>query len=108
MTTASPDALASTGLIPKTWVAIQGVLATHPHVAQAILYGSRAMGRHKIASDIDLTLVGAQLTASEVGDIAAELDDLLLPYEFDLSAQHLLNHPELLAHIERVGVVVYP
>ncbi len=65
------------------------------------------MGRHKTASDIDLTLVGTQLTSGEVGDIAAELDDLLLPYEIDLSARHLLKHPELEAHIERVGLIVF-
>lgn len=73
MKTANIDELASTGLSPKTWAAIQGVLAAHPHVAQAILYGSRATGRHQTASDIDLTLVAAQLTSGEVGDIASDL-----------------------------------
>lgn len=106
MTTA--HSLGTTGLKDSTWAAIQGVLARHPNVTHCILYGSRAMGRHKPASDIDLALVGEHLTSSEVGDIAAELDDLLLPWEIDLSARHLLNHPELEAHIDRVGVSVFP
>jgi uncharacterized protein len=34
----------------------------------------------------------------------AQLDDLLLPWQIDLSAWHQLNHPELKAHIQRVGI----
>ena len=101
------EALSHTGLGAATLTRIAKVLASFPQVEQAVLYGSRAMGRHKPGSDIDLTLVGPELTASLVGDIEQALDDLLLPYEIDLSAHHLLNHSELEAHIARVGVVVY-
>lgn len=34
----------------------------------------------------------------------AQLDDLLLPWQIDLSVWHQLNHPELMAHIQRVGI----
>lgn len=101
------EALSHTGLSATTLAHIAKVLASFPQVEQAVLYGSRAMGLHKPGSDIDLTLVGSGLTASLVGDIEQALDDLLLPYEIDLSARHLLKHPELEAHIARVGVVVY-
>ena len=101
------EAINHTGLGDTTLTCIAKVLASFPQVEQAVLYGSRAMGRHKPGSDIDLTLVGPELTASLVGDIEQALDDLLLPYEIDLSAHHLLNHSELEAHIARVGVVVY-
>jgi hypothetical protein len=39
--------------------------------------------------------------------IAQTLDDLLLPCSIDLSVFALLNHPELEAHIHRVGVVFF-
>jgi len=35
------------------------------------------------------------------------LDDLLLPYQIDLSAMASLTHPALLDHIRRVGIVFY-
>ena len=65
------------------------------------------MGRHKPGSDIVLTLVGPELTSSLVGDIEQALDDLLLPFGIDLSANHLLKHHELEAHNTRVIMVIY-
>ncbi|MFM9102135.1 MAG: nucleotidyltransferase domain-containing protein [Cyanobium sp.] len=104
----SPSAadLTSTGLPPAAITAIQQVLANHPAVEQAILYGSRALGRHRPASDIDLTLIGSGLSATTLSRIDAELDDLLLPWVIDLSRFASLTHPGLLAHIERVGQVL--
>jgi len=42
-----------------------------------------------------------------VGKIAEEIDDLLLPYSFDISLWTQIDNPDLLAHIERVGIVMY-
>lgn len=86
---------------------IQQIFSGYPDVHNAILYGSRAMGNHKPGSDIDLTLEGAALTLKQLNAIANELDDLLLPYELDLSIYHQIDNPDLLEHIKRVGVVFY-
>lgn len=72
-----------------------------------MLYGSRAKGNFKPGSDIDLTLRGAGLTLSLLGDIDAALDELLLPYQIDLSIYDQIGHAELVAHIDRVGRVIY-
>lgn len=98
------------GLSAKVIAAIQGVLARHPNVRRAVLYGSRAKGNYKPGSDIDLTLLaaeGRQIDHRELGDILDEVDDLLLPYTLDLSNFDTLDHAELKAHIERVGKVFY-
>jgi predicted nucleotidyltransferase len=95
------------GLPEPAIAAIQRVLARYPQVELAVLYGSRAIGRHRPASDIDLTLVGRDLDASTLAGIEADLDDLLLPWMIDLSSFSDLNHPPLLVHIERVGQVFY-
>ena len=87
---------------------IRGVFAAHPAIEQAVLYGSRAKGNFKPGSDIDLVLLGDGLTTRELGVIAEELDDLLLPYQIDLSLFSRINHAGLREHIERVGVVFYP
>jgi predicted nucleotidyltransferase len=87
---------------------ISSVLARHPQVTQAILYGSRAKGNYKRGSDIDLTLRGgADLTWRVLYQIMDELDELLLPYTIDLSIYTDLTDPEVIAHIQRVGVTFY-
>ena len=95
------------GLKEQTIESICGVFARHPLVEKAMLYGSRAMGNFKPGSDIDLTLFGESLTSLELGIIDEELDDLLLPYQIDLSISHRIENMDLREHIERVGVVFY-
>jgi len=36
--------------------------------------------------------------------LGAQLDDLLLPWRIDLQLRHLIQHPGLLEHIDRVGI----
>lgn len=96
------------GLKPDTIARINGVLAAHPEIEQAMLYGSRAKGNYRAGSDIDLCLEGDALTLTQLLEIENELDDLLLPYKIDLSLHHALDNPELIDHIRRVGVVFYP
>lgn len=94
--------------LPNTAIEkINAVFASFPAVEKAVLYGSRAKGNYKPGSDIDLTLHGQALSAALCGDIADKLDDLLLPYMIDLSVFADLKHPELEAHIARMGVVFY-
>jgi uncharacterized protein len=95
------------GLKEQTIESIIDVFARHPGVEKAMLYGSRAMGNFKPGSDIDLTLLGASLTSLELDAIDEELDELMLPYQIDLSLFHRIENRELCRHIERVGIVLY-
>ncbi|MCP9931114.1 nucleotidyltransferase domain-containing protein [Cyanobium sp. AMD-g] len=95
------------GLPESAMAAIRRVLATYPEVESAILYGSRALGRHRPASDIDLTLTGHAISNATLARIDADLDDLLLPWLIDLSALAAIRHPALLDHIQRAGVLLY-
>ncbi|MEO7412546.1 MAG: nucleotidyltransferase domain-containing protein [Opitutaceae bacterium] len=95
------------GLSATTVDRIQGVLKRYPAVEKALLYGSRAKGNYRPGSDIDLTLCGTGLNFSQLTRINNELDDLLLPYQIDLSLMSFLTHPALLDHIQRVNLVLY-
>lgn len=95
------------GLSQHDIEAIQGVFKQYPAIQKAILYGSRAKGNYRYNSDIDLTLIGEQLTYSDLVQIDTDLDDLLLPYTIDLSIYHQIDNPNLIEHIERVGLVFY-
>ena len=106
MSLAAPAA-ASMGLSAATLEQICTTLARFPQVEKGVLYVSRAKGNFKPGSDIDLTLRGEGLTLSLLGDIDMALDDLLLPFKIDLSIYEQLGHAELVAHIDRVGRVIY-
>ncbi|MDH4321036.1 MAG: nucleotidyltransferase domain-containing protein [Desulfobulbaceae bacterium] len=95
------------GLQDKVIEKINHVLAASPAVEEAVLYGSRAKGTQRQGSDIDLTLKGAGLDLQILNKISRELDDLLLPYTFDLSIYHQISNPDLLDHIQRVGKIFY-
>lgn len=98
------------GLSASTLQKIRHILAQHPRVQRAVVYGSRAKGTYKPGSDIDLTLhavPGAAIDHRELGDIEEEIDDLLLPYMVDLSVFEHIDNDALREHIERVGRVLY-
>lgn len=99
--------MTNTGLNNLDIKKIQSVFNLHQEIEKAILFGSRAKGNYKVASDIDLTLVGTHLTLTIQQEIENELDDLLLPYKFDISIYHTISSIELLDHIERVGQLFF-
>jgi len=86
---------------------MHSVFRRHPGVDEVVIYGSRAMGRHREGSDIDLVLKGNELTFQDMLRISGQLDDLLLPWNIDLSLYRSLRNDDLLDHIGRVGQVFY-
>jgi predicted nucleotidyltransferase len=85
---------------------IRGVLARHPEITGGILFGSRAKGSSGPGSDIDLALEGIE-NPLQAEAIASELDELPLPYHFDVKALAAIEYRPLLEHIGRVGVRIY-
>ena len=101
------EAHAAFGLSASTVEALQSVLARHGRIDKAHIYGSRAMGRFRPGSDIDISLRGDELTMADLLAIDCEIDDLDLPYKVDLSIYHLIEDPALRDHINRVGCALY-
>ncbi|GAB4219829.1 MAG TPA: nucleotidyltransferase domain-containing protein [Spirochaetota bacterium] len=96
------------GLSEKTIDLICSIFRQYPQIEKVIVYGSRAKGNYKNGSDIDLALIGGDdLTMDVLYKILHELDDLLLPYSFDISLYKFIHDPDLIDHIHRVGLVFY-
>ena len=93
-------------LQPSELELVRSVLRQHPEVHSATLFGSCAKGTHHERSDVDLALSG-ELGLLGAEAIAAELEELPLPYRFDVRALEQISFAPLLEHIERVGVVIY-
>lgn len=95
------------GLEENDILKLQKIFASYPQIESAKIYGSRAKGNYKNGSDIDLTLTGKELNLTIVNTIETQIDDLLLPYLFDISIYHQISNPDLIDHIQRVGQVFY-
>ena len=86
---------------------INSIFLQHFNIEKILLYGSRAKGNYRQGSDIDLTLIGENISYSQLSRIETEIDDLLLPYCFDLSIFDDIDNPDLIDHINRVGLIFY-
>src|SRR4051794_12582010 len=93
-------------LKPSELEMLRAVLRGHPEVKSASLFGSRAKGTHDDRSDVDLVVTG-DVEPLRAESIAAELDELPLPYRFEVQPLEHIRHRPLLEHIHRVGVPIY-
>jgi len=94
------------GLKEATINQIISVFSQYPQIQKVLLYGSRAKGNYRNGSDIDLTLIG-DVSYSQLSGIEDKIDDLLLPYSFDISIFSDIDNPDLVDNINRIGVVFY-
>ena len=99
------------GLSERTLATLDSIFRKYPGIKQVVLYGSRAKGKYRIGSDIDLSLkTGDEFSFAhkDLLRIAGDFDDSDMPYFVDVSIYDRLSNPKLKAHIDRVGKVLYP
>jgi predicted nucleotidyltransferase len=95
------------GISEESFTRIVTVFDAFPKITQVRLFGSRALGRHRPGSDIDLALEGNSLTLNNLLELRLKLDNLMLPYRFDAVVLDDQISAELRDHIERFGTVIY-
>lgn len=97
---------ARAALSPTELQCLAGVFESFPEISAVTLFGSRAKGTHTLQSDVDLALHG-DVDALSAEAIAAELDELPLPYHYDVKSYATITLPALREHIDRVGIAIY-
>ena len=98
------------GLSTEVIQQCQQAFSKFSEIEKVILYGSRAKGSYKPGSDIDLTIIlqaGKEASLSFLNRVSLALDDLDLIYTIDLSLFEHIGNPDLVDHIERVGIEFY-
>jgi predicted nucleotidyltransferase len=95
------------GLSEKVIERINEVFTEKIGVNRVVIYGSRAKGNYRKGSDIDLCIMDANLTLNDIIELAGSLDELMLPYEIDLSDYNKLTNENLKDHIKRVGRIFW-
>ncbi len=94
------------GLGEEVIAKISDVFSRFPEISEVIIFGSRVKGNYAKGSDIDLALLSgdSKLSLSIVNKVSESLDELFLPYTFDLVIFNQIDNQDLLDHIKRVGV----
>lgn len=96
------------GLDEKVIEDIVNILKRYKEVERARIFGSRARGDYRKASDIDIALFGENLTSSINTKIFFDIDDLYLPYKIDLINFNSINPEDTIRdNIVREGVEFY-
>ncbi|MDR2701812.1 MAG: nucleotidyltransferase domain-containing protein [Spirochaetaceae bacterium] len=96
------------GLPDNTLNTLDSIFRKYPGIREVVLYGSRAKGKYRRGSDIDMSLkTDETFTHTDLLRVVGDFDDSDIPYFVDVSIYDRLSNHELKAHIDRVGKVLY-
>ena len=95
------------GLSDKTVQDIKNIFSNFEQVEKVVIYGSRAKRNYRKGSDVDLTFFGDNLTLNTLYEIEEKIEELNLPYMFDLSIFKQIDNQNVIEHINRVGKLFY-
>ena len=93
-------------LSPTVRAKLSRIFATYPELTEVRLFGSRATGKAKAYSDIDLATLGI-VDDRRLGRLTLDLEDLDIPQTCDLKAYESINSTLLKRHIDTFGMVIY-
>ncbi|WP_157968154.1 nucleotidyltransferase domain-containing protein [Cysteiniphilum sp. SYW-8] len=86
---------------------IHAILSLFPEIKTAVLFGSRAMGNYKEASDIDIALIGKEINFKVLINLKDQFENSNIPYFVDLVDYQTIASEALLEHIDEVGIIIY-
>jgi len=92
------------GLKDKHRQAIIEILAANSRVEKVVLFGSRAMGTFTPTSDVDIALLGDNLTLTDQAHLAAAIAELPMAQQVDIVLHKSIRNEKLIEHIKRYGV----
>jgi predicted nucleotidyltransferase len=83
-------------------------IGKYDEVERAVLFGSRAIGTYKEASDVDIAIFGERATAGLAAKMKFDIEeDTYLPFLFDFVAYSKITNEALKEHIDDKGVELY-
>jgi predicted nucleotidyltransferase len=92
----------------KDLAALRATFRRFPCVREVRVFGSRATGEARRASDLDLAISAPDATSAEWQELAEALDDAPLIYEIDIVRPEQTDNARLKEKIAREGVAIYP
>ena len=94
------------GLTDQELSQLQSALANIEGLEKAVVFGSRATGKHKPNSDVDIALYGNGVGFGAIFDLEDALYDAGFPHELDILLVSIIQDERLKAAIERTAIIV--
>lgn len=95
------------GLLETDLNRIISIFKSNQKVGKIILFGSRAKGNFEPGSDIDIVLQGTNLKLDDILYFKIKIDELSLPYKFDIAIYERIKDQALIEHINRAGIILF-
>ncbi len=92
----------------KDFAVLRDAFRRFPSVLEVRVFGSRATGQARRASDLDLAISAPEATPAEWADLCDALENAPLIYELDLVRPERAANEGLKQKIEREGISIYP
>ena len=87
------------GLLDRDIKYIRKALEKYDEIEKAVIFGSRAMGNYKKGSDVDIAIIGKDVSRS----IVYKIED----YFFDIIHYNEITNENLINHIDNEGKIIY-
>lgn len=92
----------------KDIAALWTVFRRFPSVQEVRVFGSRALGSARRASDLDVAITAPTATPADWADLCDAIENAPLIYELDIVRTDRTLNPHLKARIHHEGILLYP
>ncbi|MCW5942353.1 MAG: nucleotidyltransferase domain-containing protein [Fimbriimonadaceae bacterium] len=94
-------------LLERDLAVLRDAFRRFPFVREVRLFGSRATGSARRASDVDLAVSAPAATADDWLGLVEAIEATPIVYEFDLVRMERVQNPRLAERVAREGVTIY-
>lgn len=91
------------GLTKNQFALIKEAIISFAEIEKVLIFGSRATNKFRPSSDIDLAVIGENLNMEIVNTLASKLEDLPLPFMFDVLNYNQISNSSLKNKIDSSG-----
>ncbi len=95
------------GLTNKQFKLIEDTIIACIEIEKAVIFGSRAQNTFKPSSDIDLVIFGKDINNNVINKLSSQLDELPLPFMFDVINFKDISNLSLKSKIDLQGQVFF-
>ena len=95
------------GLTQNQFQLIEDPINSFSNIEKVIVFGSRATGKFRASSDIDLAVFGKKLDSTIINRLVFSLDDLPLTFMFDVLNYNTISNSNLKDKINAQGKLFF-
>lgn len=95
------------GLKDSIIINIKDVLFKYDEIEKAMIFGSRARGNYKKASDIDIAIFSQNITSTRLNLLRNDFDELDIIYTVDIVDFYKVSKEELKNNIINEGIIIF-